>query len=479
MTLTTRLSGYFLAFLAALLLAFSFILYALASQHLHRRQVERAGATLEAFVAAVEAEPDGLEWDRKERSLLIRHDDGWPLWAVFDAAGREVDGSDSAVIDALRPFADEDQPHRTVQYGGEKWGVSRRSFTDPNPDTVERRSPPGEPRRPAAERYHTLVFVVACPETAMRDTLRTLALSLAVVSIGVWMVAAVGSRWVCRRAIAPVSVMANAARRITADDLSARLPVHERRDELRDLAESFNDLLVRLREAFERQRRFTGEASHQLRTPLAALIGQVEVVLRRDRDEGEYRRVLTSVGGQAERLRQIVEMLLLLARADGEAMLPDARRINLREWMPAQLGESWGAHARFGDLRFVDGRSEPVWVRAQPVLLGQVIDNLIDNAIKYGPTAKPIRVELLVDGVDAVVRVVDAGPGIPQSDAGLVFEPFYRTSSARQAGVPGMGLGLAVSARIVRVFDGTIRVVHGPSGGSGVEFRLPLDADLG
>src|SRR5262249_7637251 len=153
--------------------------------------------------------------------------------------------------------------------------------------------------------------------------LRRLGWTLAGLSLAVWLVAAGLGRRLCRRALAPVAQMAGAARSIPATEPGQRLPVAATADELGDLGRAFNRLLDRLQEAFERQRRFTGEASHQLRTPLAVLLGQAEVALRRDRPPEEYRRVLTVIAEQAGRLHRLVEMLLFLARADAEAAVPE------------------------------------------------------------------------------------------------------------------------------------------------------------
>src|SRR5207248_10102086 len=152
-------------------------------------------------------------------------------------------------------------------------------------------------------------------------------------------------RALCRRALAPVTRMAGAARIMSAADLDQRLPAPGSRDELEDLRRAFNGLLGRLQEAFERQRRFTGDASHQLRTPLTVMLGQIEVALRRDRPAGEYRDALHVAHGQAVRLRQIVEMLLFLARADAEARLRHLERVELAGWLAGHL-EQCSAHAR-------------------------------------------------------------------------------------------------------------------------------------
>src|SRR5262249_55634271 len=158
------------------------------------------------------------------------------------------------------------------------------------------------------------------------------------------------------------------------------LPVSASADELADLGRAFNGLLDRLAEAFERERRFAGGASHQLRTPLAALIGQIEVALRRGRDSEGYRPALESVLAQAGRLRRVVEALLFLARAEGDAGLPDRERIDLTAWVPSRL-RAWGEHPRAGDLAFEQAGKEAVCAAIHPDLFGELLDALLDNAI--------------------------------------------------------------------------------------------------
>src|SRR5439155_4762880 len=139
-------------------------------------------------------------------------------------------------------------------------------------------------------------------------------------SLGIWLLALFLGRAMSRRALRPLSSMACSARAMDASDRGQRLPSATAGDELEDLARAFNGLLNRLQEAFERQRRFTGDASHQLRTPLTAMLGQIDVALRRDRQADDYRRTLDLVHGQASHLRKIVEALLFLTRADLDAV---------------------------------------------------------------------------------------------------------------------------------------------------------------
>src|SRR5207248_284480 len=123
-------------------------------------------------------------------------------------------------------------------------------------------------------------------------------------------------------------------------------------------------------------------ASHQLRTPLTAMLGQVEVSLRRQRSVEEYEQVLGTVQSQAAHLRQIVETLLFLARADAEARLPDLERLDLAEWFPQHLA-SWADIHPGNDAQVVNSLSGPCWVEAQPLMLAELVNNLLDNAVKY------------------------------------------------------------------------------------------------
>jgi heavy metal sensor kinase len=481
MTLAGRLSLFFLAALAIVLVGFSASLYGLSRYHLLHQLDARCGAVLDTLTAPVEDEPGGLEWEAGERLPPARAGgDGTLVWAVFDRRGRRVPGSPAVDLPAglTEPLATEEDSRADVTWEGAPWRFARRTLRSRSAgDNATTAGGPGAER---PRRYRVLVFVVGLPVGPVWGTLRTLAVVLAALSLVLWCSAALVGRWLCRRALAPVTRMARTARTLTADDLDRRLADPGTGDELSDLGAAFNDLLTRLAEAFRRQRRFTGEASHQLRTPLTALLGQVEVALRRERPAEEYRRVLETVQKQGERLRQIVDLLLFLARADAGSGPPQTETLDLGAWLADHL-RSWGEHPRSGDILAVRAGAHlgPLWVRAHAGLLGQVLDNLLDNACKYSAAGSPVRLRAWRQEGEVRLAVEDRGHGIGAEDLGHVFDPFFRSAEARRCGVAGVGLGLAVTARIVEALGGSIEATSEPGRGSCFVVALPCAGDPG
>lgn len=474
MTLAFRLGAFFLAALALLLGGFSTALYSLVRIHFQRDLDERLSISLDALAAAAEIEPDGIEWRPNlhrppERTLP---NEAPVCWAAFDEEdallNRAGDGAFHRAI-TLRPPVG----HVHVTFadpGGRRWRVVVRRLVP-----IQR---PAE--RPRSRRmrendvsiHPSLTLLAAVPLAPMEARLRSVGLTLVGLSTGLWLLAAAGGRILTRRALSPVTRMAQAAGSMTAENSDERLPSPGTRDEFEDLARSFNGLLGRLHEALERQRRFTGDASHQLRTPLTALISEIELAQRRERSPEDYRRVLDRVHGDAVRLRQIVESLLFLARADSDAERPALQTVDLAAWLSDHLTH-WSPHERAGDLRIAVAAAGPVWVNVHAPLLGQLVDNLVDNAFKYSAPGTPVAVSLEPSAGAVALVVEDRGQGIDPSDVPHIFEPFFRSSRGYPRGQPGFGLGLAVVQRIADALAAKITVTTTPGDGSRFAVRFP------
>ncbi|AMV24335.1 Sensor kinase CusS [Gemmata sp. SH-PL17] len=469
MTLTTRLSLFFLAALATVLVAFSAALYVLAHRHLTRQLDDRLDASARTLASAAEIKPDGVEWEPEARPFPFTSSPfGDELrWNVTTDDGTVVDqstqeGARELLTEAEEGFRTGHRNPRRVDRAGRAWQATRIRLAPelaPHPVPLRR------------GKFSALVLTVAVPLDPVHGTLRTLAATLTGLTLAVLAVALVASRAVCRRALAPVTRMAETARAM-GTDLTERLPDTRSTDEIANLTSAFNGLLDRLMEAFERERRFAGEASHQLRTPLTALIGQIEVARRRDRPPQEYQRVLGAVLEQAGRLRRVIEALLFLARSESDARLPGLERIDLAKWVHARLGE-WADNPRSRDLTF-EAPSEEVPAALHPDLFGELLDAVLDNALKYSEPGTLVTTRTGRTASDVWVEVEDRGCGISADELPHLFRPFFRSEAARKRGVPGVGLGLAVAARIASALGGTIALTSEGGRGCRVTIRLPL-----
>jgi signal transduction histidine kinase len=315
-------------------------------------------------------------------------------------------------------------------------------------------------------------MVAGVPMDAALASLRPLALALFGISLGIWALAAIGGRWISCRALEPVTRMAQAAGNISALDLNRRLPRAGTNDELDELGATFNELLDRLQISFEKQSRFASEASHQLRTPLAAILGQLDVALRRNRTADEYRQALGAARKQASQLTRIVEMLLFLTREDADASSPALDRVELRGWLGEQL-QAWEQRPRGSDIRMNISSDERLWVNVHSEMLRQALDNLLDNACKYSEPGSAISVSLDQIGNAVHLAVQDNGIGVAEEELPHLAEAFFRSHRARQRGTGGVGLGLAIVRRILAALGGQLQVESRHGAGSRFVIVLP------
>ncbi len=515
MTLTARFSAIFLAALGLALGIFSTALYLSARAYLDRRVHERLDAALAILAAAAEIHPGGVEWEPGERALWLGRESGADRlrWLVLNNQGKAIDRSpnldeDDTLADrlgrAVGPVGDDegrdreadanrgggrdrdrDRDHghghsrdvgRIADRDGADWRVARRVLRPGAiPDGRAMSTTTDEPGQ-AQGLMPYLVLVAAAPLGPTEATLATLGGMLVALSAAIWLAAAGLCRWLSRRALAPLARLVASARGLDAADPGWSLALAGTGDELDDLGRAFNDLLARLHVAFERQRRFSGDASHQLRTPLTVLIGQLQVALRHERSGDEYRRALGSALGRAEQLARIVEALLFLSRAETESAIPGVEPIELEHWVSEHLGGRAAPEGAATPVRFEPSGDE-LGIRAHPALLGQLLDNLLDNAAKYGRAGGAggdVVVATRRDGESAVLSVIDRGPGIAPEDLPHLFEPFYRSAQARRQGATGVGLGLAIVRRIATASGGSVAVRSAPGAGATFEVRFPI-----
>jgi len=482
MSLITRLCAFALAGLALVLLGFSVTLFFLARHYLIHRADLRLNTAMETLVAAVEVHPNDVEWEPLQRRIALGDDPGDDQirWTVHDENGQLVDCSRNLESESQRfGFSNITVWHfQVARVSAGKFhpdGVAEgtHAFDDERAQRFALKLPTKAPRLPEDRTRQARAFTLtaAIPWQPVASSIWFVAWILMGVSIMVWTIAALLGRWACRKALAPVTQMAGSARLLKASTPSLRLEVSNSGDELEELGSTFNELLARLQAVLERQKRFTGDAAHQLRTPLTAVLGQVEVALRHRRSEEEYRKVLEVVQRRSLQLRQIIDALLFLAQADDLSDIPDLQELELGAWLHSYLAEQ-DDHARGKDMQ-LDCTLETCMVRANPELLKQLLTNLHDNAVKYSMSGTPITVSCHASTADVELIVKDEGCGIPSEDIPHVCEPFFRSVSARLNAHPGIGLGLAIVARIVAILGGRIVIASEPGRGTRFTVWLP------
>jgi two-component system heavy metal sensor histidine kinase CusS len=293
----------------------------------------------------------------------------------------------------------------------------------------------------------------------------------------VLILAPLGGYWVAGYAIEPLTTILQTTRRLQPTQLSDRLPIRHTGDELDQLSHTINHFLDRIAEYLKRKREFVANAAHELRSPLAAIRSSVEVTLGAQRTPAEYEALLETVADECSQLTTLVNQLLLLAESDPSRVSKHSEYLHLERLVESSIEMFRGVAEERGVTLEIDfkpcGR-----ISGDPGRLRQVVNNLLDNAIKFTPAGGKVRAEIeQPEGTQKVVlRVRDTGCGIPAHDLPLVFERFYRGDKGREREGPkrGTGLGLSIAFAIVNEYGGQITVES--QVGEGTTFTVTLPA---
>ena len=466
-TVRGRLTLWYVSALALILVLFGIAVYVMLSRALHRRVDHALASTIEISITSLThdtqegqspqsaAQSTAAELSHPQQSMMI-FDDGGQLLAThpgeeelhIQLPERQIIPDADVYLYTLSANVQAKQNHR----------LAVRRVTIP----------------PANTPY---IIVASQPLKPVEDELESLREILYFAAPLVLLAAGFGGWFLARQGLAPVTAMARSARQIGAGNLEKQLPVVNPRDELGQLATTFNDLLGRLNSAFEEQRRFMADASHELRNPLSVMSTAAGVTLKKEhRAEEEYREALQIVAEQTRRLSRIVNDMFMLARADSGQYPLRKRTLYLNDLLEEV--------ARAGAVLAAD-RSATVEVTNVPEaafhgdqdLLRQMLLNLVDNAVKVTPANGAVKLGLDRRDREYLLSVADAGPGIPAEARQHIFERFYRADRTRtRAEDGGAGLGLAIARWIARAHDGDIELEDSAATGTGTKFivRLPI-----
>jgi len=427
--------------------------------------------------AVLEARDDAFLGSKAaELAAVVRDVRAGGRAALEAEIGREVEAyeAEGLVVVVRRPGGAEVAPG-TAQARRLAAGLARLDL-GPAPRTVELPGlgrpyravrlglePPGEPSCP---------LDLALSLRGTRATLAQFDRRVAAGGLAFLALAVAGGLGLSRQALRPVARSIATARRLNPADLSARLPLAGSGDELDQLAGTINDLLDRLAAYHDQAARFTADASHELRGPLAAMRAGVEVALQRPRTAAEYRDVLGALGEQCDRLTTLVNGLLLLARADAGQVELRREPVDLAA-LVAEVAELFGPLAEERGVTLTAEAPRPLPATGDPSRLRQLLTNLVDNAIEFTGPGGAVTLRGRREGDRLALEVADTGVGIPADRLPHVFDRFYQADPARSTG--GGGLGLSLCRWIAEAHGGAIRAASEPGRGSTFTVDLPSD----
>ena len=304
------------------------------------------------------------------------------------------------------------------------------------------------------------------------DTLKNLAIILWTAVPSVLLLTALIGRFIARRALKPVAKITQTAKDIgSGANLSQRIPVPEVKDEIGELALTFNSMMDRLESSFSQMRQFSSDASHELRTPLTVLKGQSELTLGKERKPKEYQEVISSNLEEIQYMSKVLEDLFMLSKSDENQIALDYESVDLK-----LLIEEICRHAQIiaseKNIKIITAYIEKVQVYGDPVRLRQMIWNVIVNGIKYTQPDGEVTISLQEKKDIALITIQDNGIGISNSDLPLIFNRFYRVDKARSREEGGTGLGLSICKFIVDAHKGSIDIES--TLGEGTKFKIKL-----
>ena len=387
-------------------------------------------------------------------SVLVER--GESFSQIIDSRGTVVDGSRRLrAVSLLSPEQLDRAGRETI------------IFDRPNP--YEASEPARLLATPVTAGGRRLVVVVGAAADDRRSQLSSLALVLAIGGPIALLLASLAGYGAASAALRPVEAMRRKADEITEEDPGERLPVGTADDEVARLGTTLNGMLARLERAVQRERAFVADASHELRTPLAILKAEVELALRGERSAAELNAALQSAAEEIDRLTELADALLVLARADGGRLPLMRTEVDVAQLLDGVSVRFRSRLAASDRALVVDGEAADATLDADPRRIEQALDNLVENSLQHGEGTIHLGATTH-DGL-VVLHVRDEGPGFPDEFIDEAFERFTRADAARTRG--GAGLGLSIVALIARAHGGRASAANDPAGGARVSIELP------
>jgi heavy metal sensor kinase len=320
------------------------------------------------------------------------------------------------------------------------------------------------------------IVQVASPLSSIWATLKGLKLILFILlPITVVLAGALAGEFLASITLKPLKNMIATARQITAENMSLRIAAPDTKDEIRQLAETFNDMLEKIQRVFISQKQFIQDVSHELRTPLTIMRGELEVALKRQRSLEEYRSTLMSSLDEIKKIGNLLENLLALARFDSSSAGLTKEFVEVSTIMRDILDDR-GRLAQQKGIKIEFVSQDGIILPLDRDKIMRAFINILDNAIKYTPENGRISIEIIQEIASAIITITDTGIGIPEDDLPHIFDRFYQADKSRSSA--GFGLGLSIAKSIIEAHEGSITVESIQHQGTTFLISLPMKGSV-
>ncbi len=327
------------------------------------------------------------------------------------------------------------------------------------------------PFKSPANTYYILQYATTRKEA--EKTLNTLLIIILVIDPILLILSFFGGYFLVNKTLLPVKTVVSSAKKITAEDLSHRIPPIGSRDEIGELVDTFNDMIERLDRSFRKIKQFSSDVSHEFKTPLTIIRGEIDVALRKKRFKKDYIKTMESVHEEVVALQRVIENLLFLGGTESEGQNLPFRKVPLGK-IVLEVFEDIQKIGEEKNIRFVLKEIQPIDIEGEATLLKRVFYNLFENAVKY--TGEDGEVEILLEKETNAAKfsIKDTGIGITENELPHIFDRFYRVDKARSRRMGSAGLGLSIVRLIVQLHKGKVDVTSTPGKGSTFIVHLPL-----
>ncbi len=455
-----RVAGLYLMVTASLLVMVFVLVYVLVEHHVYSHIDEELEEVADKFVGCLRVTECGLavedqtEW--MERSLITV--DFSPKFVQVVAAGN----SSGIVKKSFNLFSD------TLQYNPVLDRVAFYNATIVDASVRQVQVPVFH-----GDKSPVVAWVLAAvPLEESLFILSDLRTVLLVSLLAMLLIVFAATRFIAGKSIAPLEKVIETAEKITQENLDERIVLPQRRDELYRLASTINDLLNRLQAVYTREKQFTADASHELKTPLASVLGTLEVLIRKPRNPVHYEERIDFCIDELRRMSGMVEQLLLLARYDSASFVPEVTVFDARQTVMNVL-KRVDEQVKEKELQVVFENTGNTMVQADASMLEIMIGNVVSNAVKFSGKGEPVAIVIERKNSWVICSVKDRGPGISAEKVDRIFERFYRVDESRNATINGTGLGLAIVKKLGDLQQITVRLSSRKNKGTTVTLEIP------